>query len=201
MKAGRKPKPKPVTLPGAQGRQVEIVQLQDPFELPGKLAPVARAVNHSPLDYMLARDRLHGAGEAKEDGEARHRAGTRLQGIYERAGGAGARAIDYTRVRVDTSLNYAGTPEAQAIALKELGAIRSEVGEERYDLLHAVCCEQISLFQWLNPSYRREDKLQAYLSLQQALDGLMAYFGVAVGKRSDIRVFHVEQFTGEENRA
>ena len=199
--AGRKRKKAPVTLPGANGRQVEIVQLQDPYAEPGKTAPVARAINHRPLDYLLARGRLHSPAETVEDGQARHIAGTRLQGIYERAGGRGAGAIDYSRVRVDVSMNYSGTPEGQAIALSELGAIRKAVGEADYGMLHAVCCEQVPFMVWVQsqwPGAGRRTRLDAYERLRLGLDGLIRYFGVAVGGRSQIRVFHGKQSTGEE---
>ena len=90
MRPGRKRKEKLVTIAGADGRIVESVRVQDPYEKPGTMADVRRAINHSPLDYLLARGRLHDASETVEDGQARHIAGTRLQGLYERAGGRGA---------------------------------------------------------------------------------------------------------------
>ena len=200
-KPGRKPKKKPVSLAGAAGRIVEVVKGDDPFDPLGKPLEVVRAVNHSPLDYLLARGRLHSANETAEDGQARHIAGTRLQGLYERAGGRGAGAIDYGRVKVDTSMNYAGTPEAQAIALSELGAIRKAVGEADYGMLHAVCCEQLPFMVWVNsqwPGAGRRTRLDAYERLRLGLDGLIRYFGVAVGGRSQIRADRVTLSTGQE---
>lgn len=202
--AGRKKKPKPVTLPGAHGRIVETVMLDDPFEAPGVKASVMRAVNHSPLDYLLTRGRLQSAAEDGEDGQARHIAGTRLQGLYERAGGRGAGAIDYARVKVDVSFRYGGTPEGQAVALSELGAIRRAIGQADYDMLHAICCEQIPFMAWVNrqwPQAGRGTRLDAYQRLRDGLDGLVRYFGVAVGRKSEIRTFHVKQSTGAENMA
>lgn len=204
MKSGRKRKPKPVTLPGAQGRIVETVMLDDPFEAPGVKAPVSRAVNHSPLDYLLARGRLQGPQETAEDGQARHIAGTRLQGIYERAGGRGAGAIDYSRVKVDVSFSYSGTPEGQTIALSELAAIRRDIGQDDFAMLHAICCEQIPFMAWCNaqwPQAGRQTRLDAYERLRLGLDGLIGYFGLAVGRKSQIRVFHVKESTGEESMA
>lgn len=183
-KTGRKRKPPPITLPGAQGRIVETVMMQDPFEPPGVVAPVQRAVNHSPLDYLLARGRLHGPHEKADDGHARHIAGTRLQGIYEDAGGRGAGAIDYGRVKVDISGSFTGTPEFQVAALSELAAIRRHLGPGDYDMLHAICCEQVSFMAWVEtqwPQAGRQTRLDAYERLRSGLDCLMDYFGVATG--------------------
>ena len=201
-KPGRKRKPAPVTLPGAHGRIVEMVHMQDPFEKPGVTAPVMRAVNHSPLDYLLARGRLHGASETAEDGQARHIAGTRLQGLYERAGGSGAGAIDYSKIRVDVSMRYSGTPAYQAEALHELAAIRKAVGQADYGMLHAICCEQVPFMAWVNsqwPAAGRGTRLEAYEKLRLGLDSLIRYFGVAVGRQSAIRaeVIHISPI--EEN--
>ena len=194
MAAGRKRKAKPVSLPGAGGRIVETVMMDDPFDGITRKSPVLRAVNHSPLDYLLARGRLQGVTEAREDGEARHRAGTRLQGLYERAGGRGAGAIDYSKIRVDVSMSYSGTPESQAIALSELGAIRKKLGAADYGMLHAICCEGVPFMVWVNsqwPSAGRQTRLDAYDKLRLGLDNLVNYFGVAVGGRSRIRAHRV----------
>lgn len=201
-KAGRKPKKKPVSLAGAAGRIVEIVKVDDPFDpVAGKPIEVMRAVNHSPLVYLMQRDRLHGPGETRKDADARVRAGTTFQGLYERAGGRGAGAIDYSRVKVDVSMHYSGTPEAQAMALSELGAIRKAVGEADYGMLHAVCCEQVPFMVWVNsqwPGAGRQTRLDAYERLRLGLDGLIRYFGVAIGGRSQIRADRMILSTGEE---
>jgi hypothetical protein len=203
-KPGRKRKPAPVTLPGAQGRIVETVMLDDPFEAPGVKAPVMRAVNHNPLTYLMHRDRLHGPGETKDDAEARVIAGTRLQGIYERAGGSGAGAIDYSKIRVDVSMRYSGTPAYQAEALQELAAIRKAVGQADYGMLHAICCEQVPFMAWVNsqwPAAGRGTRLEAYEKLRLGLDSLIRYFGIAIGRQSAIRaeVIHISPM--EENMA
>lgn len=203
-KPGRKPKKKPVTLPGAAGRVVEVVKVDDPFDPLGKPLEVMRATNHSPLVYLMQRDRLHGPGETRDDAEARVIAGTRLQGLYERAGGRGAGAIDYARVKVDVSMHYSGTPEGQAIALSELGAIRKAVGEADYGMLHSVCCEQVPFMVWVNkqwPGAGRRTRLDAYERLRLGLDSLIRYFGVAVGGRSQIRVSRETLSTGQEMMA
>ena len=186
---GRKRK-KPVTLAGAMGRITEIVTVADPYD--AKPLQVLRATNHSPLDYLLARGRLDAPGDKPDSGQARHIAGTRMQGIYERAGGRGAGAIDYAAVRVDTSMVFVGTPDRQAEALSELAAIRREIGAEDYAMLHAICCEQIPFMRWVDgqfPSAGRKTRVEAYSRLRGALDGLIGYFGVAIGKLSTTRAY------------
>jgi len=201
-KPGRKRKPAPVTLPGAQGRIVEMVHMQDPFEKPGVTAPVMRAVNHSPLDYLLARGRLHGASETAEDGQARHIAGTRLQGLYERAGGSGAGAIDYGKIRVDTSIIYCGSAQSQVDALSELAVIRKKIGNFNYRMLHSICGEQVSFSVWVErewPGAGRRTRLDAYQILRDGLDALMLHFGVAVGSKSGIKAWVKSEQVVETN--
>lgn len=188
MASGRKRKPKPVTLAGAMGRITEVVTVADPYD--AKPLQVLRATNHSPLDYLLARGRLDAPGDKPDSGQARHIAGTRMQGIYERAGGRGAGAIDYSRTKVDVSMIYTGTPDKQAEALSELAAIRRQIGAQDYAMLHAVCCEQVPFLRWVDrnwPDAGRRTRLDAYARLRDALDGLIGYFGVAVGRPSRIR--------------
>ena len=127
--------------------------------------------------------------------------GARLRFAYLERDQDGAGAIDYPKVRVDTSMHYSGTPEAQAIALSELGAIRKAVGEADYGMLHAVCCEQVPFMVWVNsqwPGAGRQTRLDAYERLRLGLDGLIRYFGVAVGGRSQIRADRVTLSTGQE---
>lgn len=175
------------------GRQVEIVEVQDPYEGGAKTIRAMRAVNHSPLDHMLARDRLHGPGEAPEDGLARHRAGTRLQSIYERAGARGAGAIDYSRVKVDVSMHYEGTPEGQAAALKQLRDIGRWLGDRHYRMLRALCGEGRTFFAIVAEFYPHDGwscRMDCYAEVREALNGLIYYFGIAAGRE---RRFHVER--------
>jgi len=200
-KPGRKRKKQPITLAGANGRIIEAVEVQDPFERPGIMAKVSRATNHSPLDYLLARGRLESPGDRADSGQARHIAGTRMQGIYERAGGRGAGAIDYSRVKVDVSMIYRGTPDQQAEALSELAAIRAKIGAHDYAMLHAICCEQVNFMDYVNgqfPQAGRQTRLDAYARLREALDGLIGYFGVAVGKFSTIKAYRKPAVSSED---
>ncbi len=192
-RTGRKAKPAPVTLPGAMGRQVEIVDVQDPYEGGAKTTKAMRAVNHSPLDHMLARKRLQGPGEVEEDGLARHRAGTRLQAIVERAGARGAGAIDYSRVKVDVFMHYEGTPEGQAAALKQLRDIGLYLGERHYLMLRAVCGDGRSFYDVVAQFYPHTGwscRMDCYQEFRDALDSLISYFGIAVGPG---RRFHVKR--------
>ena len=91
-----------------------------------------------------------------------------------------------------TDLLLSRLPDKQAEALSELAAIRRQIGAQDYAMLHAVCCEQIPFMRWVEgqfPDAGRQTRLDAYARLRDALDGLVGYFGVAVGKFSTVRAY------------
>ena len=183
-RVGRKPKPAPITLPGAMGRQIVTAAVDDPMEW-GKKRDVEQVVTSSPLSYLLHRDRLHKAPETLEDGYRRYEAGQRMRLIYERGGGRGAGAIDYAKTKVDVSLRYEGAPESQTRALHEMAVIHRKLGDKLFWMLHAICCEETSFFKWLRvewPVPGRLTKLEAYADPRAGLDALIEHFGVARGR-------------------
>lgn len=191
-RAGRKRKV-PINLPGMEGRKFVKSEVPDPLE-PGAVIEVLKASNDTPLAYLFHRKRLHAPGETVEDANARLVAGVWVRERFELAGGAGARAIDYSAIKVDTSSHFDGLTDTQAKAFKTMAELEAFMGPYRYELVHAICCDQIPLMQWLGARDRargmpgRQDRLDAYQELRNALDRVIDFRGVAVGPSRARRV-------------
>jgi len=186
-RTGRKRK-KPVTVaPGMGGRSVETVDLPDPFE-PHKLAPAQRVAQQAPIDRVFKRGRLANRNENPRLALLRLDAAKELQAIWERAGGKGAGAIDYSRVKVDTSFRYDGTPQTQAHALHMLAAIHKAIGADHALRLQSIICIGHGFYEvgreiagWAMHGQRALDEYQA---LRDGLDRLIAFFGWTVRNRT-----------------
>lgn len=184
-RAGRKAKPKPVTLPGYNG-QVELVPsvVDDPLE-PGAKLNVVRNAHRNPLAHLFERGRLHSGSECLEDAEARLKAGEKFRAIYEQAEMFNGGGIDYSAPRVDTSFAYKGIPEQQADAHKRLAAASIALGSH-YTMIRAVVGEERPFLPWLDAHFgyeaSRQQRLQAYAELRAALDSLIEHFGIAKGR-------------------
>lgn len=180
--AGRKRKVK-ITLPGMQGRVLVEADVADPYA-PERKERVRKAVYDKTIESMAAKGHLRSPAEAQDGTEARLIAAAKFLALYARAGGSGARAIDYSAIKVDVSSRYDGTPEGQAMALREMARIREYVGAESYSLLHSVICNDTAVTILI----RREGRTggnaneQFYQRVRDALDGVIGYYGVAVGK-------------------
>jgi hypothetical protein len=159
--------------------------VDDPLESGAKL-PVRRNVAEHPLTYLRAKGRLDGEGSLPtrdRDGirEIRFEAGSRFRMYYERAGIGGARAIDYSRVKVDCSTMADPLTEHVQAAYDWLNAVAhkdSKVGAIGYAILVAICGDGLSIakaaekFEGMNGLTGR--RLEGWLSgrLIEALDAL-----------------------------
>lgn len=194
---GNRRKKRPVSVAGNNGKiEIEFTQVPDPYE-PGKMLDVAKNVRVHPLDALRARDRINDAQKA---------AGDRFLAIYDRAEIGGARAIDYSRVKVDVSFEHRGLDPGVAVATDELIAIRRQIGKRPYALLCRVIGERISLRTMASAVDAHDRQLKhldwpsrdtvshMYRSLQEALDDLADHFGVAKGvEKSTIRAYDEER--------
>lgn len=178
----KRKKPKSISLPvvGRSGNiEIHMVEVSDPYE-PDKKLMVAKNVATHPLDHLFAREAI------TRDQKA---AGDRFLGLYEDAEIGGARAIDYSRVKVDISFEHKGLDPRSGQAIDELDAIRAIVGRRSYQLLwdvigrrqspHQIAAE---MDQALVGSRRTREFLLT--SLRHALDDLTAHFDVvALGRK------------------
>jgi hypothetical protein len=128
----KRKKPKTVSLAPigrASGNfDLGLVDVQDPFE-PGQTIRVVKNNAVTPIDHLRAR------GALTLDQKA---AGDRFMALYEAAEIGGARAIDYSRVKVDVSFEHKGLDPRVGEAIDELEAIRAIVGRRSYQLLWDV---------------------------------------------------------------
>lgn len=182
--AGRKRKVK-ITLPGMQGRVLVEADVADPYA-PERRERVKRAIYDNTIEAMASRGHLRAPGEAQDGTEARLIAAAKFLALYARAGGSGARAIDYSAIKVDVSSRYDGTPEGQAMALREMARIREAIGAEPYKLLHSVICNDTAVTLLIRAERKRVENasVEFYQRVRSALDGVIQYYGVATGNKS-----------------
>lgn len=190
-KPGRKRKPPPVSLPGQQGRMVELVEVDDPYEA-GKKIRALKNTMASPLDHLYARGRLVGPDDSDADGLARKIAGDWVRIAYERSEMSDARAIDYAQVRVDVSFQYSGLSESKAEALQILKRMSDYLGRRLYHVVYSICGREISvddLIRQDNPNREpgRMDRLGAYQDLRDGLDMVIQFRGASSGTGWKIR--------------
>ena len=183
---GRKRKPSPITLPGQQGRLVELVEVDDPYEVGGRLT-VVKNVSTSPLDHLYARGRLCTADESEQDAYARKLAGEWVRVQYERSELSDAKAIDYSQVKVDVSFSYGGLSESKAESLQILKRLADHIGRTHYRIVYEVCGREVGIDDYLRaeaPAREpgRNDRLKAYQALREGLDMVIDFRGVAVGR-------------------
>lgn len=155
--------------------EIVNVQVSDPFE-PEKNLSVAKNIRVHPLDQMSARGRIS---------EAQKSAGDRFLAIYDRSQIGGAKAIDYSTVKVDVSFSYDGLDEDAMKATDMLKEICLDVGKRSYGLLVKIIGHRLGLFDLarrLDGTVDRDHAEHLSKSLKEALDDLDDYFGVAEGK-------------------
>lgn len=172
---------KPITLPsvGFNGNiEIHFAEVEDPFEK-GKRLSVAKNVATHPLDHLLARSHITIDQKA---------AGDRFLRLYEDAEIGGARAIDYSRVKVDVSFQHKGLNPRAGKAIDELEAIRAIVGRRSYGLLWEVIGRRRSPHQIAAEIDKAEigsRRTREFIltSLRHSLDDLAGHFGVAARGR------------------
>lgn len=86
-----------------------------------------------------------------------YQAATRFRAIWERSGGTGASAFDYSIEKVDGGTQSDPVSVSRAQAVSELVNVRLRYGEDAYNLLIALCgqCQPISN---ISPSKRKQQK-------------------------------------------
>lgn len=155
-----------------------VVDVPDPFE-PGKTIRVLKNQAVTPLDHLQAR------GALTTDQKA---AGDRFLALYEAAEIGGARAIDYSRVKVDVSFEHKGLNPRVGEAIDQLDAIRAIVGKRQYQLLWDIIGRRQSPHQMAADWDRaaigsRRTREFILTSLRNSLDDLTAHFDVVAQGR------------------
>ncbi|MEJ0092812.1 MAG: hypothetical protein WDN46_05125 [Methylocella sp.] len=173
----KKRKKQQITLPGLNcSVELEPASIQDPFE-PAKQLTVMKNIRVHPLDSMVARKTIN--APQKE-------AGDRFLELFDRAEIGGARAIDYSQVKVDISFTHRGLPKGVAEAVQELKEIRQHLGARYYALLVSVIGDRMAVYDLARARDKADTPATATLSyftaaLRLALDDLTELWGVGVG--------------------
>lgn len=190
-RSGRKRarKPEPGRDQNVEEREVTIA---DPYE-PMKALAVKKNTRVHPLDYEHANGRIT---------DTQKIAGDRFLALWDRAALGGAKAIDYSAVKVDVSHVYRGLSDAQMRAGQGLKEAHAAVGPADYALLVAAIGERQSMRNLAAmrdgcspPSWRTiQDIREAFRS---ALSKLARHLRVeATGQEGGVRVW-----IGTENLA
>ncbi len=107
-------------------------------------------------------------------------AATRFRSLYERAGGAGAKAIDYARVTVDGGGITDPISDASMDAHNQLKDVQARLGPAGYELIEKVCgqllfIKQVAAEHRFSSSKRYESRLSC--QLRECLDILAIDWG------------------------
>lgn len=163
-------------------------EAQDP-ENPGTTAAVVRNVAEHPLSYM------HNAGQITD---VQLYAGEQFRRQFELAGIGGARAIDYSKTKVDGGiLSDPLSDRVQDATGWLMAAQRSpHVGMIGYKLLEAICGEGKRVkevaFTWSGSMSIKGRSADGYIRgrLQEALDGLARHLNLDGNPRARARASH-----------
>lgn len=143
------------------------------FESPSNPKTITALVNirESAVETLFARGQLD---------KAQKRAADRFRGFWEAMGGAGAKAMDYTREYVDGGRSAESLTDRQINAGKELMQARSLLGARNYDLVCKICGEGFALDEICRS---KREKLTAADNLRSNLNDLAAMWGMLSTRR------------------
>ena len=183
-RTGRKNNPKQVSLAEAGGAQFIEIEVDAPFAK-GKRERVKAVFRPKTMEWFAANGHLKEPGEAVDGTESRMIAYRKFCSIHDSAD-TGAAGIDYSRIKVDTSPRYDGTPARVAEAISELTAIGRAIGYAQKGLLERIMGGEYAVAD-LALAYRCRNcnaHTMLYADIRSALDGLLEYFGVARGRQN-----------------
>lgn len=184
-------KPTLASTAACAGVEIQSVTVRDPYD--GRDLVVAKNVRTHPLDHMAARGRLSAAQKA---------AGDRFLAIWDRSQIGGARAIDYSRLRVDVSFAHSGLDASVAAATDHLRAICRDIGKRAYRLLVLVIGGRMAVFDLarrLDGTVDDHEARHVSACLREALDDLADHFGVAKGAAKPLPPYErrIKPFVGK----
>lgn len=130
-------------------------------------------VRESAISTLAARKDSN--GNALID-EAQVLAADRFRRFWEASGGAGAKAMDYTRDKVDGGQIADPIDIAQMNAARKLGEAEHTLGERNYQLVRRVCGEGAAMSELYSG---KRDRLTATDNLRSSLDDLARIWGIA----------------------
>lgn len=171
-RAGRKRKQQ-ITLPKVE---IAVIEVDDPYFDPK--TPESRSNPRKMKATINARESYAMWLYARRHiDHAELLAAKRIRGAWERLGGAGARAIDYSRERVDGGAAPQTISDDHLLAARILKDALSTLGPAGYDLTIKLACMGL----WISDLSSREAQ-QKYLGMRfrECLDSLAAHWGYKI---------------------
>lgn len=159
------------TAEGKRGKLTRVVEMDNPFfqrehresSTNPKAIPVEINIAESAIETLFARAKIDRAQKAAAD---------RFRSIWEKMGGKGAGAIDYSAVRVDGGKNPEPISVKQLEAGRELEFIRTKLvlahGVYAYRLVTYICGQGHNIHDLTETRRQRDtmtDNLRMYLDL------------------------------------
>jgi len=142
-KAGRKRKPKPeaetaLATIGHSKAHVEIIDIDNPYfnaaqeGESGNVKKIRAAVNmmESPAAHWLHKGLID---------VAEYRAASHFRSLFERAGGTGAKAMDFTREKVDGGGFITPISDSRIDATNKLAELHGVIGHDGFGLMTTLC--------------------------------------------------------------
>lgn len=161
MKPGMVPVPITADVPNPHFSAAHPVSRTNP-----KMIPAVKNARESAIEMLFARKLLN---------EAQKQTADRFRSVWERCGGSGSAALDYTREVVDGGGVREAISERQIDAGRELVRCRQVLGARLYDLICKVCGQGLSLQQIAEV---KRDRLTATDNLRNGLDDLAEMWGI-----------------------
>ena len=168
-RAGRKRKQQ-ITLPKME---IAVIEVDDPYFDPK--TPESRSNPRKMKATINARESYAMWLYARRHiDKAELKAASRIRRSWERLGGAGAKAIDYTSERVDGGQIAQTITDDHLEAARDLRAAAAVLGPAGYDLTIKLACMGL----WISDLSPKEVH-QKYLGMRfrECLDSLAAYWG------------------------
>ena len=191
-------------------RRSAMVEVDNPYfdpaspagpKNPRKLV-AQRFTENTPLIAIRDRGRLVGRGEHESAADRRFKAGERLRDIFEKAEIGGAKAIDYSAVKVDVSFTHPELSPSTERAIAQLTLIRKAM-DRHFVILEAIVCHEIPFLIYAKRAAGREtsgtERLEMYQDFRDALDHLADYFNPP--NRRERATIAVERRMAEESTA
>lgn len=138
----------------------------------GARLTVVRNVKTDPIEYLFARERID---------QPQKQAADKFMALWERAAFGGAKAIDYSQPKVDTSGPRSAVPAASIDAQSELGHARRVVDQTGWHIVTEICGRRETIEAVARKYYDGSSGAKYLVStrLKEILDELAAHWGYA----------------------
>jgi hypothetical protein len=158
----------------AANHEIATRLVEDPFEV-GRMIAVPVNVRHDPIHRMVTR---------REIDKAQALAAAALRDAHDAVAGNNLRAVDFSRIKVDTSRSTNTSPSDHAIrAVKRLRQAEAVLGWQLYRVLCAVVVHEVAGSSIAELSSARVDRNTVQFQVRSGLEQLAVLWGFAADPR------------------